>query len=166
MECNRVKRHRFNWTEWIWKEGESNGTQHRGVQRKGVDSAWTGLKTNICTTLLYHVTPYTSGCIYIYCTLSSVLLWWMRCKQQIHRFDLEAQVIELRTLVLVKKTDHSYLRLWKTWKIIHLENKENQCRDSPSCRWQSLHRSPEALSVNTAFCWEWLLDCKLKCGST
>lgn len=43
--------------------------------------------------------------LYIYCTISSVLLWWMRCKQQIHRFDLESQVIELRTMFLVKETD-------------------------------------------------------------
>lgn len=96
-EWSQMKHYRFNWMKWIWIEWKVMDPNTVEYNRKGTDWAWTGLKMNICTTLLYHVTPYTLGCIY-----TVHFLWCSYDECAVNNksigFDLESQVIELGTV--------------------------------------------------------------------
>lgn len=74
----------------------------------------------------------------------------MRCKQQIHQFDLESQVIELRTSF----GQEDRLQLSVTLEYMNTclvrEGKKNQCGVSQSCYWQFTELS-RASSTNPVF---------------
>lgn len=135
VEWKHMKHYRLNWPVWIsidWKVMEHKTVAY--YWKDGLSIART--ETEYLHYIVVSCYALYFG-LYIYCTLSLVLSWWMRCKQQIHRFDLELQVTELRTMFQVKKTDYSYLG----------REVKNQCGVTLSCHRNSSEWSPESLST-------------------